>query len=272
MFRSNTSSSLRIRSQPIKILEIPPYRKNQIKNNPTAVVNPSPPRISEIPPFKPRASIEWQPAPVVKTTKEPNQMSLTQTACPDWMHRLKATNSTTMHRSIDCLPANKDLPSTPVSSDPAKAAPSWIHIAEKQDSFSNPSSPPRKTPTEEESKGSLKTTISGMATIIKFILFPFAAAELAAKKSRVKQSLIKRARSVAIFSLKLKERRAREAEKQMEQNKVEFAVWSDFKSNLKINFDSNLLQLMNPGPVGGELDLIGIEQLIQIDDVYQNKN
>lgn len=46
------------------------------------------------------------------------------------------------------------------------------------------------------------------------------AAELAAKKSRVKQSLIKRARSVAIFSLKLKERRAREAEKQLEQNKV----------------------------------------------------
>lgn len=46
-------------------------------------------------------------------------------------------------------------------------------------------------------------------------LFCFSkAAELAAKKSRVKQSLIKRARSVAIFSLKLKERRAREAEKQ----------------------------------------------------------
>lgn len=38
-----------------------------------------------------------------------------------------------------------------------------------------------------------------------------AAEELAAKKSRVKQSLVKRARSVAIFSLKLKERRAREA-------------------------------------------------------------
>lgn len=50
------------------------------------------------------------------------------------------------------------------------------------------------------------------------------AAELAAKKTRVKQSLIKRARSVAIFSLKLKERRAREAEKQAynlaEQEKV----------------------------------------------------
>jgi anoctamin-8 len=38
-----------------------------------------------------------------------------------------------------------------------------------------------------------------------------AAEELAAKKTRVKQSLMKRARSVAIFSLKLKERRAREA-------------------------------------------------------------
>lgn len=47
-----------------------------------------------------------------------------------------------------------------------------------------------------------------------FTHFISIAAELAAKKSRVKQSLIKRARSVAIFSLKLKERRAREAEKQ----------------------------------------------------------
>lgn len=39
----------------------------------------------------------------------------------------------------------------------------------------------------------------------------FTEEELAAKKTRVKQSLMKRARSVAIFSLKLKERRAREA-------------------------------------------------------------
>lgn len=36
--------------------------------------------------------------------------------------------------------------------------------------------------------------------------------DIAAKKARVKQSLMKRARSVAIFSLKLKERRAREAQ------------------------------------------------------------
>lgn len=60
--------------------------------------------------------------------------------------------------------------------------------------------------------------------MLNFDFWFLTAAELAAKKSRVKQSLIKRARSVAIFSLKLKERRAREAEKQAynlaEQEKV----------------------------------------------------
>lgn len=59
------------------------------------------------------------------------------------------------------------------------------------------------------------------------------AAELAAKKTRVKQSLIKRARSVAIFSLKLKERRAREAEKQAynlaEQEKVNSICWATIR-------------------------------------------
>lgn len=65
------------------------------------------------------------------------------------------------------------------------------------------------------------------------------AAELAAKKSRVKQSLIKRARSVAIFSLKLKERRARQAEEKAydsaEMEKVSetisiasLAIWCEF--------------------------------------------
>lgn len=53
------------------------------------------------------------------------------------------------------------------------------------------------------------------------------AAELAAKKSRIKQSLVKRARSVAIFSLKLKERRQREAEKAA-QAAIEHAKVKDF--------------------------------------------
>lgn len=113
----------------------------------------------------------------------------------------------------------------------------------------------------------------------------------------MKQSLIKRARSVAIFSLKLKERRAREAEKQAynlaEQEKVsknwrfqsiplkfiliilavDFALISkrNFEKLTKLVFKSILKQAMNPQPPGGELDMIGIEQLIQIDDIH-NKN
>lgn len=65
---------------------------------------------------------------------------------------------------------------------------------------------------------------------VHFLQIMWLAAELAAKKTRVKQSLIKRARSVAIFSLKLKERRAREAEKQAynlaEQEKVNISRWN----------------------------------------------
>lgn len=49
------------------------------------------------------------------------------------------------------------------------------------------------------------------------------AAEIAAKKSRLKQKLVKSARSVAIFSLKLKERRAREAERQAKEKAEELA-------------------------------------------------
>lgn len=49
------------------------------------------------------------------------------------------------------------------------------------------------------------------------------AAEIAAKKSRLKQKLVKSARSVAIFSLKLKERRAREAERVAKEKAEELA-------------------------------------------------
>lgn len=85
-------------------------------------------------------------------------------------------------------------------------------------------------------------------------MFLISAAEIAAKKSRIKQSLVKRARSVAIFSLKLKERRAREAEKQAQHAAAE-------------------AKAMAPAPPpGGELSLIPIEQLIQIDDVYKQRS
>ncbi|KAH8375735.1 hypothetical protein KR093_008376 [Drosophila rubida] len=78
------------------------------------------------------------------------------------------------------------------------------------------------------------------------------AAELAAKKSRLKQKLVKSARSVAIFSLKLKERRQREAEK---------------AATIAVEHAKNLAKLPMPQPVGGELSLIPIEQLIQIEDI-----
>jgi hypothetical protein len=65
--------------------------------------------------------------------------------------------------------------------------------------------------------------------------------EIAAKKSRLKQKLVKSARSVAIFSLKLKERRAREAERvakekaeEEAQEKVRFLISSN-KQNLIIS-------------------------------------
>lgn len=70
-----------------------------------------------------------------------------------------------------------------------------------------------------------------------------------AKKTRVKQSLMKRARSVAIFSLKLKERRAREAETKAKEAERE-ARWQQPQSC-----------------VGGELSCIPIEKLISVDDI-----
>ncbi|XP_015598083.1 anoctamin-8 isoform X2 [Cephus cinctus] len=73
--------------------------------------------------------------------------------------------------------------------------------------------------------------------------------EREAKKTRVKQSLMKRARSVAIFSLKLKERRAREADLKAKEAERE-ARWQQPQSC-----------------VGGELSCIPIEKLISVDDI-----
>lgn len=72
------------------------------------------------------------------------------------------------------------------------------------------------------------------------------AAEIAAKKSRLKQKLVKSARSVAIFSLKLKERRAREAERIAKEKAEELATEM---VNKKIHFniflrDINFLSLI----------------------------
>uniref|UniRef100_A0A182XGY7 Anoctamin n=1 Tax=Anopheles quadriannulatus TaxID=34691 RepID=A0A182XGY7_ANOQN len=201
------SQSPRIASKPIQIPEIPPFRKqahstmhspvNQSPQNPAHMssANPSPPRIAEIPPFRPRnRSKEWMPNIEVGRLK---QQEL-------------ATGS---------------------DSELLKPAPSWTNVASKagdQQPGTSNSAPSVKAPTEEEAK----------------------AAELAAKKSRLKQSLVKRARSVAIFSLKLKEQRAKRAEKMALE----------------------ALEALPAPPPGGELSLIPIEQLIQVDDVLSQRN
>lgn len=73
-------------------------------------------------------------------------------------------------------------------------------------------------------------------------------ADAVEKKKRLKSALIKRARSVAVFSLKLKERRAK-VEKEAEKVKEKMSPRTE-----------NVM-------VGGELSCVPIEMLISIDDV-----
>uniref|UniRef100_A0A182SHA5 Uncharacterized protein n=1 Tax=Anopheles maculatus TaxID=74869 RepID=A0A182SHA5_9DIPT len=136
-----------------------------------------------------------------------------------------------------------------------KPAPSWTNVAikagEQQAGTSN-SAPSVKAPTEEEAK----------------------AAELAAKKSRLKQSLVKRARSVAIFSLKLKEQRAKRAEKMALEALVRILLGETKRSTVgnqrPVSFTPQ--EALPAPPPGGELSLIPIEQLIQVDDVLSQRN
>lgn len=152
-------------------------------------------------------------------------------------------------RSTDCLP--KDSSSS--DSDLLRSAPPWTRSKfrfspEKEKTEQEPetkpttpvAAPPAVTPTSATATGATPK-----------VLDP---AELAAKKQRVKQSLIKRARSVAIFSLKLKERRAREA-KAIEQP------------------PPKPVKEVKPLPkevVGGELGFVPLEMLIQVDDVAKD--
>lgn len=69
------------------------------------------------------------------------------------------------------------------------------------------------------------------------------------KKKKLKSALIKRARSVAVFSLKLKERRAKAEVKEVEKAKEKISPRTE-----------NIM-------VGGELSCVPIEMLISIDDV-----
>lgn len=161
-----------------------------------------------------------------------------------------------LRRSTDCI-AHKDLAASS-DSDLLRSAPPWV-AAHTRSKF-------RFSPEKEASSDSSRTVSSQEGDDSTHMASPVAAAapaattlttapkadELAAaaaaKKTRVKQSLMKRARSVAIFSLKLKERRAREASAKEAETKAK-EKW------------------MPPPNVGGELSCIPIEKLISVDDV-----
>jgi len=162
-----------------------------------------------------------------------------------------------LRRSTDCI-AHKDLAASS-DSDLLRSAPPWV-AAHTRSKF-------RFSPEKEASSDSSRTVSSQEGDDTTHSTFPgaaaasaattptstpkadeLAAAAAAAKKTRVKQSLMKRARSVAIFSLKLKERRAREASAKEAETKAK-EKW------------------MPPANVGGELSCIPIEKLISVDDV-----
>lgn len=162
-----------------------------------------------------------------------------------------------LRRSTDCI-AHKDLAASS-DSDLLRSAPPWVATHTRSKFRFSPekeaSSDSSRTVSSQEGDDTTHSTLPGAAAATAAITptstpkaDELAAAAAAAKKTRVKQSLMKRARSVAIFSLKLKERRAREAS----------AKEAEMKAKEK---------WMPPPNVGGELSCIPIEKLISVDDV-----
>ncbi|KYN13438.1 Anoctamin-8 [Trachymyrmex cornetzi] len=180
----------------------------------------------------------------------------------------------TLHRSTDCI-VSKELASSS-DSDLLRSAPPWA-VAHRNQKFrfspekekerekvekqqyhqqqqQHHQRETRETPSERQSYLAEKEKdSSGLSDSSKTISSQEeekpTKEEREAKKTRVKQSLMKRARSVAIFSLKLKERRAREAELKAKEAERE-ARWQQPQSC-----------------VGGELSCIPIEKLISVDDI-----
>lgn len=161
-YSPSTSTSFRVPSQPIKILEIPPYRRNQTNQNPTAIVNPSPPRIPEIPSFKTKKSNDWQPTPMDNSNQEFQQLHLPAAVNSDLLRRLKHSDST-VHRSIDCIVAGTKKEGRTITGDSAalKIAPSLTNVAQRSESITSTTSviggASKKSSIDEETKGEWKT-------------------------------------------------------------------------------------------------------------------
>ena len=113
---STSAMSQRKQSSPIKISEIPPFRRNT-GNPPTTSSAPgassvsttssagASPFIAEIPAFKPRKSNDWVPSPA--STEADYQLQVPSGVNPEWIRRIKGTDSSVIHRSVDCIPKVK---------------------------------------------------------------------------------------------------------------------------------------------------------------------
>ncbi|XP_017773591.1 PREDICTED: anoctamin-8 isoform X3 [Nicrophorus vespilloides] len=206
----------------------------------------TPDSIQAIPPFKPRKSKDWMPL-----EGESHHLTIGPTGGAEWAKKLKEEND--IHRSTDCITPKLSTDASSSDSDLLKSSPVWPPRP-RSPSGAASSAPiviKTKTVTTEASLSDSAKSVSSQETADEAAR---AAEELAAKKTRVKQSLMKRARSVAIFSLKLKERRAREAAE---------------KAN-KAPITPTAPPPPPPQCGGGELSCIPIEKLIQLEDLRQN--
>ncbi|XP_030764721.1 anoctamin-8 isoform X2 [Sitophilus oryzae] len=198
----------------------------------------TPDSIQQIPPFRPRKSKEWIPAEGEST----HHLTIGPSGGIEWARRLKEDNE--IHRSTDCI-SPKDASSS--DTELHKATPMWPPRPRSPPENTGPRIRPPIIPIDPSLSDSARSISSQEADETA------KAEELAAKKTRVKQSLMKRARSVAIFSLKLKERRAREAQEKTAKGPVTPST-----------------PLPPPQCGGGELSCIPIEKLIQLEDVRRN--
>ncbi|XP_026468140.1 anoctamin-8 [Ctenocephalides felis] len=229
-----------------------------ISPNPTPPITPTVPqkielgKLAEIPPFKPRKSKEWVPEESLG-----HHLTIGPGGGAEWAKRLKG-DAGNIHRSTECItPKPQDLAASS-DSDLLRAAP-WTGSGSVSPSRVVNSVPSIKTPTgSAPTPGPSSLGNGDTVNVTASTGQTTEEAEKAAKKLRVKQSLVKRARSVAIFSLKLKERRAKEAEKAA--------------ANSEPKVKTPTPQWGSPHVGGGELSCIPIEKLIQVDDVMKKRN
>uniref|UniRef100_A0A1B6E559 Anoctamin n=1 Tax=Clastoptera arizonana TaxID=38151 RepID=A0A1B6E559_9HEMI len=201
--------------------------------------------IAQIPPFR-----EKKKTIVKEDWPENDSLSHHLTIGPhggiDWARRLGLEQSrktsepdmggAVVHRSTDCIALQTKENASSSDSDLLRSAPPWTRSRFQYTTSAAPGTVTTVAERAVESSSS-ETSVSDADPN-----------SLAARKQRVKQSLMKRARSVAIFSLKLKERRAKEAIEGKPKERP---------------------SPISPPPIvaSGELSCIPIEKLIKVDDV-----